>query len=363
MSLFRQNIDRAFRSHRWLWAACGVYLGAWLIESLIVKAPASDIIAAVIIAFIMTGVFAKICAGVFLLIGSGRAVVQRGRGEAWRDIRRGWKDYFCSDRFARGVSAFCLVSAILFFIGAHKSLFPYFNPFHWDPALARWDAFLHFGHQPYQLLTPLVEYFGVTGSKFVAGVYVAWFPVMYVTCFHAAFIDRDTARVTRFLWTFLLSWAVLGVAAAMALTSVGPMYYHDFYPHLPDPFKPLVDDLYPSLVASKVPFIFETRELLLKWVRDAHVINFNSLSAMPSLHVGMAWLFLLYWRTVSRALFALAAAFFLLILVGSVYLGFHYAIDGYATVAGVSILWRSVARGKLLFFNDNLSKTLAPEIN
>jgi membrane-associated phospholipid phosphatase len=70
----------------------------------------------------------------------------------------------------------------------------------------------------------------------------------------------------------------------------------------------------------------------------------NGISAMPSMHVAMAVLFALVgWKT-NRGLGALLTIYAILIQIGSVHLGWHYAVDGYASAAAVSSLWLVVGR-------------------
>jgi membrane-associated phospholipid phosphatase len=65
----------------------------------------------------------------------------------------------------------------------------------------------------------------------------------------------------------------------------------------------------------------------------------NALSAMPSLHVAIAFLTVLYFWGKSRAIASVAFAYFLIILAGSVYLGWHYALDGYIGTIMVWTVW------------------------
>ena len=57
------------------------------------------------------------------------------------------------------------------------------------------------------------------------------------------------------------------------------------------------------------------------------------------MHVAMAALIAIAAWKVSRRLGALAWAFALLILVGSVQLGWHYAVDGYLSLLLVPPIW------------------------
>jgi hypothetical protein len=69
---------------------------------------------------------------------------------------------------------------------------------------------------------------------------------------------------------------------------------------------------------------------------------FVGISAMPSVHVAVAVLFaLLGWRISSWLgwIFSLYAG---VILIGSVHLGWHYAVDGYLSIAGALAIWAVV---------------------
>ena len=67
------------------------------------------------------------------------------------------------------------------------------------------------------------------------------------------------------------------------------------------------------------------------------------ISAFPSLHVaGAAWVAAVV-ASLSRKLAPLAWAYFLLILMGSVYLGWHYALDGIAGLIIALVMFRLVS--------------------
>jgi hypothetical protein len=60
------------------------------------------------------------------------------------------------------------------------------------------------------------------------------------------------------------------------------------------------------------------------------------------MHVSAAYLFALVgWRT-NRAVGIALTIFLLLVIVGSVHLAWHYAIDDYVAIAGTWIIWRGV---------------------
>jgi membrane-associated phospholipid phosphatase len=69
----------------------------------------------------------------------------------------------------------------------------------------------------------------------------------------------------------------------------------------------------------------------------------TGISAFPSLHVaGAAWV-AIFASSQFRKLSIIAWAYFGLILIGSVYLGWHYALDGLAGLAIAAAAWRLAA--------------------
>ena len=72
-------------------------------------------------------------------------------------------------------------------------------------------------------------------------------------------------------------------------------------------------------------------------------LNGSGVSAMPSMHIATATICLLAARG-TRWLF-LAVLFWLLTFVGSVYLGYHYAVDAPVAAAVAMLCW--IAAGKI----------------
>ncbi len=67
----------------------------------------------------------------------------------------------------------------------------------------------------------------------------------------------------------------------------------------------------------------------------------EGISAMPSLHVATPVLFsLLGWRA-HRWLGVAYTAYAVIVLLGSVHLGWHYAVDGYASIILVPVIWKA----------------------
>ena len=66
----------------------------------------------------------------------------------------------------------------------------------------------------------------------------------------------------------------------------------------------------------------------------------TGISAMPSMHVAIATLNALMLSSLGRWQAVAGWAFAAIILFGSVYTGWHYAIDGYVSMLVVGVIWQ-----------------------
>jgi hypothetical protein len=205
--------------------------------------------------------------------------------------------------------------------------------------LAEWDRALHGGRYPWEWLQPLLGYPHVTWL--VNGVYhYLWFFVIYgVLLWQAVSTARPRLRM-RYLLSFVFAWILIGSVGATLLSSAGPIYYG----HLttgPNPFAPLVDYLHH--VGDTVHLsVLETHEMLWR-VYIAKIPALGAgISAMPSMHVAAAFLLVLFGFATSRRLGIAFGVFTLVILAGSVHLGWHYAVDGYVAIIMTWLIWWAV---------------------
>jgi hypothetical protein len=146
-------------------------------------------------------------------------------------------------------------------------------------------------------------------------------------------------RRTTFLVAFTLSWPVIGIAGAYALSSAGPCYFSlvsDSSIGGTAPFDPLMHYL-AGLDLQAVKLQRMLWEIYVK--QDTGMVG-SGISAMPSMHIATSTVVMLsMWRTRARLL---GVAFVAFMLVGSVHLGWHYAVDGYAGILMALGLWHAV---------------------
>ncbi len=260
----------------------------------------------------------------------------------WRGI------YLTPARLGRALPVLLVLPAFLSAFTLFKTLIPEIAPFSWDPALAAADRWLHGGRHPWELLQPL---FGTaTATAVLNFFYHLWFFVVFGSVFWQAFSLADRPLRQQFFLSFLLLWMLLGGLGAVLLSSAGPVYFGRVT-GLNDPYQPLMAYLRQAAEVAPI-WALEVQEALWRGYQGRALGPGAGISAMPSMHVACAVLLvLLGWRRKPWLGWAFAI-FAGLILVGSVHLGWHYAIDGYVSIGLTILIWK--VTGKIL--NRNTAK-------
>jgi len=214
------------------------------------------------------------------------------------------------------------VAAQFCLLGWLKAAMPFSVGFQADQILADADAWLFFGNDPWRLVQWLPP-------TLIDWAYVTW---AQSTLFMMAILPlfpksqkRDRAMISFFL--------VVSASAILqyALPSAGPIFYERL--GFGDRFADLPSRPWATITADY---------LWANYLDNGSRVG-AGISAFPSLHVaGAAWVATVV-TGFSRKLAPLAWAYFVLILMGSVFLGWHYALDGIAGLVIALIMYRLVS--------------------
>jgi len=88
----------------------------------------------------------------------------------------------------------------------------------------------------------------------------------------------------------------------------------------------------------------EVQKQLIAWYAAGSAELGRGISAMPSMHVSLAFLFFLAARRVHRVMGIVFGLYAAVILIGSVHLAYHYAVDGYLSIVTTALLWAAFRR-------------------
>ena len=221
------------------------------------------------------------------------------------------------------------IAVFMSIFASAKALLPLIVPFWADLLLADIDAMLAGGIAPWNYLPrhPAI-------TRIVDGLYGwAWFAVMF-TSICAAVLARGAYR-QQYLWTFLIAWILLGNLVACAAMSGGPVYFEALTGQTD--FRAIADE-----VAANGPWSLIMRNTLWNGYIDGSAGLAAGISAFPSMHLSISTLFVLQANRVHPRLAWAAAALCIWVLASSVYLGWHYAVDGYFSIAFTVVIWKAV---------------------
>ena len=254
-----------------------------------------------------------------------------------REFALYYADVFLSpSRYAKAIPMFIIMT--IGFIGytEMKPLIPLINDFAWDQTFADWDRVLHFGVDPWRLLIPV---FGSGFATFLLNFcYNFWFIIMFVFWLAAIWTKEDNGWERPFLLSFQLTWFIGGFILATFFSSMGPAFY-DLIDPASNPFADQMAILNNHDENYSIWALTAQNTLREAFLNPAEA-GIAGISAMPSMHNATTTLFALAAFRINKFFGYLMTAYLIVIVIGSVHLAWHYAIDAYAGILLAYLIWR-----------------------
>lgn len=265
-----------------------------------------------------------------------RALMAKGSGPI--DELLGFiKSRFGSPALAAAtIAPIMIIPLLMGSFGTLKMLMPLARDFTWDDWLATADRWMFFGYQPWQLTHGLFPGPGFT--DFIDIVYSLWVAMLFAAMLFYALVAPRYERA-RFFLSFAAAWLLIGVAGAYLFASAGPCYAQLVGATTAPEFETLMANLKATHEAGFRLGAYEWQEVLWKHHANREYGFAMGISAMPSMHNAITVLYALSLARASRALRIGAWAYVALIFVGSIHLGWHYAIDGIGAGLMMWAIW------------------------
>lgn len=263
---------------------------------------------------------------------AGAIEIHTGKG---RIRHQNPKRIFTYERIIGSAIVYLTIPVFLSIFSNVKQLIPAINPFAWDTTFMRLDYVLHGGNHPWILLQKFLG--NPFATKVIDYFYVSWFLSLFTSLIWMGWSKRRRLRA-RFFTSFVLVWVLVGIIMATVFSSAGPCYYSkvtsgvNFY----GPLMSYLDAIHEN------GFLFARKFQRGLWEAYSGnvILLFGGISAMPSVHVATAVLYAIVGWRINRALGAVLIIYAIIIQVGSVLLGWHYAIDGYVGAVLTGMIWK-----------------------
>lgn len=221
---------------------------------------------------------------------------------------------------------------------AAKRAIPSIEPFSWDVTLEHLSRELHGGRPAWEWLQPIVGRPAIT-IELDRYYHLGW-SVLVLGTVGLSVISPISLLRRRFLTAWIALSFFCGTLAALAFSSAGPPYFARVTGE-GDPYAAL--RVYLRSVDAWVPLLSVggRRTLWAAYQRQVDAFGFG-ISAMPSMHIATTALVACVAWAVSPVLGVLAAGATVVMIVGSISLCWHYAIDGYAGALLAIAIWVSI---------------------
>lgn len=318
-----------------LHAGAGLYLIATCGVAVALGSPTKLII----LVYVPLWVFAALyCVVLYVLVVKLPKAIRAGSKRPLTDALRAAYRETSPVRLIAGLVLICVTSLYWGVFTSAKNMLPFLAPVWLDRQIADFGLLIHGGYSPWRVLHPLLGHQAIT--RVIERIYLDGWTLLLtgISTLIALHPSLERLRV-RYFATMFLVLVVLGNVVAGIGMSAGPV----FYGHVMGDYERF-GELVNYLAFSKglTNSAADIQDYLWSNFLNGEAQLGTGISAFPSIHVAMATLFVMAGWSLGRRLGMALLAFWLMIVLGSVHLGWHYSADGYASAAGTIVLWQIV---------------------
>ena len=323
-----------FKSHGLYWAFALFMLATSLWVQSLVKPEAADSPIMMIVGFF--SFWLSLLPALAVVVFFRMAVFDKSPSPA-RDFIPAAKRYLTEDgRFLRGFTMMLAIFAFISGFSRYKSLITFIQPFSWDAAFDTWDKALHFGYRPWELLQPVLGYGPVT--MLINVNYNFWFVTLTMFWLHFAFAEKPGFQRTQAVLAYMITWSIGGVVLALFFSSAGPCYFGNLDLGY-NPYSALMTYLHNANQTWPIWAIDLQNTLWANLTANEGLDVSKGISAMPSMHNAQCLLLVLATWNRGKMIRNLAIVHGVLVFLGSIHLGWHYAVDAYLAYAVAGAAW------------------------
>jgi len=282
--------------------------------------------------------------GLTILVAMVRQGYKSGSGPFLKDFAVGVvRDRWERDRCVSLVWPPLLFATLLASFNSFKQMILPLAGFSWDPAIAAADKALFLGNDPWRVTHAIFS--SPQATVIIDRAYHGWFVPMSLGLIACAFMPKSTYRLrTQYMLSYIGVWIGIGSIAAFLMPSAGPCFY-EAYVGSEASFHQLMQTLASAQADTGSTLTSLSNQAMLVKLHGADkLIIGGGISAMPSVHNGLAFLFALAAFQLNRVAGWVLAGYAAMIWIGSIHLGWHYALDGVIAFVLTYVIWLAAGR-------------------
>lgn len=283
-----------------------------------------------------------------LVLGAQRLASITGRAEGPDETQRRWL-----------IGAIIATAVTLSHFQVFKQLVLPSRGFPLDSLIAEMENRLLFGHDAWEVTHML---FGALLPTLILDTaYAVWLPIMFLFPAAVVIVIRNKNVRARLVGTWVVSWILIGSLGAWGLASAGPCYFNELigphagYVRMHEAL--MVLDQHAAVYGLNIQALHFQE--MLRQSQGGPLVFASGISAMPSMHVAMATLFVIGAFQHSRKIGWCFFGYAMLIWIASIHLGWHYASDGLLGAAMMAGLWVLSGPASQLIYSGLRAKGLA----